>query len=144
MLKENKLKFYKIMLACVFGLLIFTPASAATLKDAFSTSILGGFGDKAGYDTTVTGPENIIGKVILTVLSLIGVIFLILMIYGGYLWMTAAGADEKIKRSQSMISSAVIGLVVVVAAYAISSFVMTSLEKGTIKENVGSEENLAQ
>ena len=58
--------------------------------------------------------------------------------------MTAAGADEKIKRSQSMISSAVIGLVVVVAAYAISSFVMTSLEKGTIKENVGSEENLAQ
>lgn len=144
----NKFKnnyIINFFVASFFASIILFPVvtNAATLKDAFSTSILGNFGTKAGYETQdVSGPENIIGIVILSALSLIGVIFLILMIYGGYLWMTAAGADEKIKKSQSLISSAVIGLVIVVAAYAISSYIMTSLESGTIDEDVGTVENL--
>jgi len=110
---------------------------ASNLSDAFSTKILGGFGNNAGYNTSVSGPEPVIATVISVALSLIGVIFLILMIYGGYLWMTAAGSDEKIKRSQNIITGAIIGLVVVVSAYAISSFVIKSLEGGAINESVG-------
>ncbi|EKD33240.1 MAG: hypothetical protein ACD_76C00065G0002 [uncultured bacterium] len=60
--------------------------------------------------------------------ALLGVIFLALMIYGGYLWMTAQGSDEKVKKAIKTISSAAIGLVVIVLAYAITSFVLSSVQ----------------
>lgn len=72
-----------------------------------------GSGDLAG----------VIGTGIGAALTLVGLIFLILMIYGGYLWMTARGAEEQIGKAQKIIFGSVIGLVVIVAAYAITAFV---------------------
>ncbi|MFH1947085.1 MAG: hypothetical protein ABIJ23_02945 [Candidatus Magasanikbacteria bacterium] len=69
------------------------------------------------------GLENIIGSGINAALSLVGIIFLILMVYAGYLWMTARGEEETIKKSQKIIISTIIGLVIVLSAYAITSFV---------------------
>lgn len=70
----------------------------------------------------------IIGKVIGTVLSLIGVIFFALMIYGGFLWMTAHGKEEQAKQGLNTVIAAVIGLIVILAAYAISNFVFSSVK----------------
>lgn len=68
---------------------------------------------------------NIIGTGINVALSLVGLIFLILMVYAGYLWMTAQGDEEKTKTAQKIITAAIIGLVVVLSAYAIT-FLVTS------------------
>jgi len=84
-----------------------------------------GAGYKIGTDFAKTGTQEIIATIITTVLSFLGVIFLILMIYGGFMWMTASGDEEQVKKALSIIRNALIGLIIVIAAYAISFLVMT-------------------
>ena len=68
------------------------------------------------------GVSQIVGVVVQAALALIGVIFLILMIYAGYNWMTARGEEEKVEKAKDTITRAFIGLIIVVGAYAIWSF----------------------
>lgn len=84
-------------------------------------------GYEAGYEETITNepmslPERI-GQIINAVLVFLGVIFLILMIYGGYIWMTARGNEQEVEKAKNIIKNALIGLVVVLAAYAITYLV---------------------
>jgi hypothetical protein len=82
-----------------------------------------GFGAGA---TERTLPE-ILGNVIKVFLSIVGIIFLVLMVYAGYLWMTAQGEEQKVEKSKDTIKAAVIGLIIVVAAYAITNFIVSGL-----------------
>jgi len=65
-----------------------------------------------------------IGALIKVILGLLGIILLILMLYGGFLWMTSAGEDEKVEKAKKIITSAVIGILIIVIAYALTWFVM--------------------
>lgn len=62
------------------------------------------------------------GQIIGVVLSFVGAIFLILMIYAGILWMTAAGNDQQITKAKGLMINAIIGMIIVFAAYAITTF----------------------
>ena len=85
-------------------------------------------GTKAGYQkATETTFAETVGQVVAIALSFVGVIFLLLTVYGGYLWMTAKGEDEQIKKAQKIITAAIIGLIITVAAYSITSFVVPSI-----------------
>jgi ABC-type uncharacterized transport system YnjBCD permease subunit len=64
-----------------------------------------------------------IGKVVGAGLAFIGVIFFLLIIYGGLLWMTARGNEQQVTKAKDLIISAVIGLVIVLSAYAITKYV---------------------
>ncbi len=87
----------------------------------------------AGYQTSgVTGPEPLISTIIQVALSFLGVIFLVLMIYGGYLWMTARGNEEQVTKAKNLITAAIIGLVIVISAYAISWLVISKLGGETL------------
>lgn len=77
--------------------------------------------------------QSILSSGLGLVLSVLGIIFLGLMLYGGLTWMTAAGDDAKIKKARELITAAVIGLIIVVAAYAVTYFVTTSLGGATLK-----------
>jgi amino acid transporter len=68
---------------------------------------------------------NRINLIITVVYGLIGVIFFILIIYGGILWMTAGGNDTQVKKAQNSIQRAAIGLLIVVLAYAITYFILS-------------------
>jgi len=74
---------------------------------------------------------TIIGNIINVALGFLGVVFLVIILYAGFLWMTAGGEEEKVKKAKSLIFQGIIGLVIIVAAYAISSFVMGSLYNAT-------------
>lgn len=87
------------------------------------------FGGKAGF--VVGGapkqPEIIIGQIVQGLLAFIGVIFGILIIYGGYLWMTARGNEEVVKKSFGIIKNAAIGFIITLGAYAIATFVVNNI-----------------
>jgi len=70
---------------------------------------------------------NNVASIIKVVLGLLGTIFVILMIYAGILWMTAGGNDTQVKKAQNIIQRAVIGLIIVVLAYAITYFIFKEL-----------------
>ena len=86
--------------------------------------MLGGFSNLPSGGQNEGKIETVIGKIIQAFLSIFGVVFLALMLYGGYVWMKAQGREEEVKRAKSMIQNAIIGLGVVMTAYAISYFVV--------------------
>jgi hypothetical protein len=80
-------------------------------------------------DAQKTVPE-LIGTIVGVVLSFVGAIFFLLILYAGFLWMTAFGSSEKADKAKSILEHAAIGLVIVLAAYAISRFVFSGLAGG--------------
>jgi hypothetical protein len=72
-------------------------------------------------------PQEIAGKIIGVVLSLLGVIFLLLVIYGGLRWMLAQGNESEVEKAKEILIAAVVGLVIVLAAYAITTFIGNQL-----------------
>lgn len=71
---------------------------------------------------------TIVGKLIKIFLGLVGIILLILIVYGGALWAFSAGNEESVKKARSIIFNAVIGLAIVFLAYALSSFIIQKLQ----------------
>lgn len=84
--------------------------------------------DAAKLTSPTTLPE-LIGNLIRTFIGLLGIIFLVLMLYAGYLWLTAQGDDDKVKHSKELLKNAVIGLIIITAAYAITAFVINAVAK---------------
>lgn len=82
----------------------------------------------AGYNTALT-LNQMIATIIQTVLGLLGVIFLLYIIYGGVIWMTAEGEEAKVEKAQKILKNATIGLIITVSAYAISYFVINALSQ---------------
>ncbi len=81
------------------------------------------FVDNIPFKGEGTGVPDIIGTVVGAALSFIGILFFVLIIYGGITWMTAAGNETQISKAKNLIISAIIGLIIVLAAYAITSFI---------------------
>ena len=59
--------------------------------------------------------------------GLLTVGFIALMIYAGYLWITARGDEAQVEKAKEYIKNAVIGLIIISLAYAIASFVFSKL-----------------
>lgn len=136
MIKVKNYLLFLLMFVLFFS--FFSFSQAAGLRDAFnnpddgpSNSPLAQVSGGAGYQ--VNSAENLVSKVIETLLSLLGVIFVGLMVYGGYLWMTDRGNEDQVKKAKDLIASAVIGLIIVMSAYAISYFVISKFSAGALK-----------
>jgi hypothetical protein len=81
----------------------------------------------AGFVGGTPDLPTIVGKIINVVLGFLGIILLFYVLYAGFLWMTSGGEDKKAKEARTMLMNAVVGLVIIVAAFAISNFVMGSI-----------------
>lgn len=71
--------------------------------------------------------EGIIGKVIRVGFGMVGIVFLIMILYGGIVWMTAAGAPETTAKARTIMIHSAIGLVVTLIAYQVTYFVITRI-----------------
>ena len=71
-------------------------------------------------------PE-VVGRLINVLLGFIGILLLVYILYAGFLYMTAGGDTEKVKKATTMIRNAIVGLLIIVGAFAISNFVLGSL-----------------
>jgi len=112
------------------------PVSAQLLTDTADLDALTeDYVDTAGLGRDVSLPE-VISLIIKVLLSFLGVIFVILIIYAGFLWLTSAGSEDKISKAKKIMTAAVIGLAIVLAAYTITFFVIDKLLEAT-KGGVG-------
>jgi len=117
----------RVVIIIITIMTIITPLhfiTARGIEDAFSDNTIKMTGEVAGYDTTKDSVLPIVANIVNIVYGLIGVIFFILIIYGGILWMTAGGKDEQVKKAQNIIQRSAIGLFIVVLAYAITYFIL--------------------
>lgn len=131
--KKKKITLFKkttqlFLLIGVVGVLIPQICFGATAMSRLKAVI----SSKPSYDvdkTTQNTLTDYVGNIISVFLGLLGSIFVILIVYGGYIWMTAAGNEEKVTRAQQIIKSAVIGIIVLVAVYAIWIFIFARIVK---------------
>lgn len=76
------------------------------------------------FDNTIRNAFNII-------IVIAGIIFVILFLIGGIQYLTAAGNEDNTKKARQLILDAIIGLVIVVAAWAVGTYVLSLLGIGT-------------
>lgn len=120
----------------IFSVLLFCSQVSVSLAAQNLTSAIDNMnktGNAAGYMTEDANAITIISAVVSTVISLLGVVFIGLMIYGGFIWMTARGNEERVTKAKDLMTAAVIGLIIVMMAYAISYFVISSITENTLK-----------
>jgi len=92
---------------------------------------LGETAGTAGYDTGARDPSGMIGQIIGFFLGFLGVAFLILALYAGILWMTAGGNEEQVTKARKWLINSVIGIIIILAAYALSTFVIQGIINAT-------------
>lgn len=117
--KKIKTILISIFLIGIFLVPTMTLATSDTMKGLLEDAA---GAEGAGYDvagTDETTVARIVGTVARIFISLLGVIFISYVIYGGWMWMTAAGNDEKITKATATIRNGVIGLIIVLGAAAI-------------------------
>lgn len=125
----TKMIKYKGILAFVavltFGALV-APNMSMAQGDTFGIQVVGDnlpLGDRPLIET-ITG-------VIRIGLSLLGIIAVVIILAGGFKWMTAGGNEDKVGEARKMIISGVIGLAIIMSAFAIANFVVGSLADQT-------------
>lgn len=108
-------------------LVSFSLAFQAKAYDFKTESGLDKTADGMGYDASLKSQTIFerIGSITAVILSFIGVIFLLISLYAGYLWMTAQGDKAQVQKAKTMITQAAVGMLVVVSAYAITMFIGT-------------------
>ena len=126
----------KIFLIVILAGIIMIPslAMAGTLQEAFKD-----VSKQSGFitgDQTIDPIENVVGEVINSFLALIGVVILAIIIYGGGLWLTASGNDEKVGKAKKVITGGIIGLVIVFSAYILVNLTLSLLEAASKGEEV--------
>ncbi|MFH0780189.1 MAG: pilin, partial [Parcubacteria group bacterium] len=113
---------------CILALAVFLilplGVHAAAASDTINSNL--------GTTLQPTGLQNgdvrvIIGNIIKAFLGVLGIIAIILVIYAGFLYMTAGGDPEKTKRAIGYLKDAAIGLAIIFSSYAIASFIISRL-----------------
>ncbi len=113
-----------LVIALVGCIGIFSNAFAYKTIDA-STNFLGNAVKPTGLSTD--NIQTSTGRFIQAALLLVGTVFLGLMIYGGFTWMTARGEEDKITKAKETIIAASIGIAIILGAYAATTFITENL-----------------
>ncbi len=127
LISVDLVKRKKIIIFITFLLAFFILGQAVLAGEDY------GLGDtaKVAFDDDIPfkdeGPAEIIGKIVGAALAFIGILFFILMIYGGFLWMTARGNEQQVEKAKELIIAATIGLIIILAAYAITVYIGEAL-----------------
>jgi Zn-dependent protease with chaperone function len=87
------------------------------------------FGDSTGLGQSDL--QSTIGSLINVALTFLGVVAVVIILLGGFKWMTAGGNDEKVGEAKRLIVAGIIGMAIILSAYAIASFVISSIVGAT-------------
>ncbi|OGF21050.1 hypothetical protein A2Y83_01815 [Candidatus Falkowbacteria bacterium RBG_13_39_14] len=68
-----------------------------------------------------------VASIIKVVLGFLGIVAVVIILIGGFKWMTAGGNEDQVGEAKKWIYSGVIGLLIILSAYALASWVLTQL-----------------
>lgn len=114
---------YIILFFPIFSLFIVISPYLVSAQNPFNSNMINALTNRV-YNTANTGnPEDIfiqtLSTIIFMLISFLGIVFILLIMYGGYIWMNAKGNESNVEKAQHIIRDAVIGLVVLGASYGV-------------------------
>jgi len=135
MLKDGFLKFGAMIGSLPVLILPLSVSAAATAVTSqglkASQETLSDVKGAAGIGTGAQELPTLIGRIIGVLLGVMGIILVIYIVMAGITYMTAGGDDTKVKKAKAMIQTSVVGIIIIVAAYSISSFVIAQIITAT-------------
>ncbi len=127
-------KIYRKLITYSLALLMIIPVFSLAINVASAQ----GLDPWGGHQQDVTNiglgsndPRTIAANVIKVILGFLGIVAVIIILLGGFKWMTAAGNEDKVEEAKKLITAGIIGLVIILAAYGIATFVINSLMTAT-------------
>jgi len=131
-------KIYKNLLAAVIIMLIMAPAFALTLPAQAINSAEDLWGNNEIMENVQTeiglgnrDPREIAASIINVALGFLGIVAVVIILLGGFKWMTAGGGEDKVAEAKKLIGAGIIGLVIILAAWGIAKFVIEKLYTAT-------------
>jgi Zn-dependent protease with chaperone function len=76
-------------------------------------------------------PRAIVARIINTAMMFLGIIAVVIVLIGGFKWMTAGGNEDKVSEAKKLMGSGVVGLVIVLASWGIAQFIVKQLQTAT-------------
>lgn len=131
---QKILFFLPIIFAVIFSLANFS--AAANLNDAFSNNLQMA-GQKAKFVSNTGASMSLDEMITFRVAGMvlfIGLAVVLVIVYAGFMWMTAGGNEEQIKKAKKLMTNAILGLAVLVSAYIITYFIVSYFITGPDKK----------
>jgi len=128
-----KKKILSLMILSLFfvPLLVVNNASASN-DDVFGLGYV--TGEEGNGEAIVLGnkdPRTMITQIINVLLTLLGIVAVVIVLLGGFKWMTAGGNEDKVGEAKKILGAGIIGLVIILAAWGIAAFVLNTLMDAT-------------
>ena len=101
------------------------PALVSAQSDPFGLD----FGQETGLGQQ--DPRQTAARIIRSGLGLLGIVAIVIVLWGGVLWMTAGGETERVGTAKKILFSGIIGLIIILSAFAIAQFVLDQLLDAT-------------
>lgn len=139
-------KAKKVMSQSAIGLLLVI--SSMSIVSFISTALSGATGSRSlvmffsanDVGLANASAEAIVARVAEGILGILSLVAVVLVIYGGVLWMTAGGEEDKVDRAKKIIRNAFIGLLLLVSAVGITNYITRLIVEKAIVETVAGEE----
>ena len=121
----SKLTLKKMAIGVMMLTMLVLPVMAGAQDDPFGVN----YGRNAGLGTGDV--RNVVISLINVLLGILGVVALIIILIGGFRWMTSGGNEETIAGARRTIAAGIIGLIIIFVAYAITVFIFNVLQTAT-------------
>jgi len=117
----KKITKYLVSLAIVL-----TVVTAPALTLAISADDLGANSDPTGMNLGEKSPVDIVTSLLNTAMGFLGLVAVVIILMGGFKWMTAGGSEDKITEAKKLMIAGIIGIVIILSAWGISKWVITT------------------
>ncbi len=124
-------KSFFIVLAVLF---IFIAAFALAIPASVDAANVWGNQEGAISNTIGLGerdPRLIVSSMVNAFMGFVGMIAVVIVLLGGFRWMTAGGNEEKLKDAKGLLMSGVIGLIIVMSSWGLAKFVVDTIYRAT-------------
>lgn len=101
-----------------------------------NNAICAGGAGGAGLTNTDRPLAVIIGNIVKGLLGFLGIVFMILILYGGFVWMTAAGNEDRVRTAKKILANSTIGLFIVIISYALSLWIFDVIISATNTDQI--------
>lgn len=126
-MKKAKIVFLGLILSLLFN---FLPSASPALAGSWDSQIgMGEVGTSFGQESnSVEDIRYQVIKIINIVLEILGIVVIVLIIFAGFQWMTAAGNEEQVKKAQATLKNAIIGLIIIMLSWSVTYFIMRRIQ----------------
>ncbi|MBT3689760.1 hypothetical protein HOE31_00605 [bacterium] len=90
-----------------------------------------GLGYPAATGLGTNDLKDTIIAVLNVLLGFLGIIAVIVILLGGFKWMTAAGNEDKVAEAKKLLGAGIVGIIIILSAYAIATYVITQIQTST-------------